>query len=366
MSIEPDVNVVGGTLLPCSAEPLTGFYRNGCCSTGPEDAGSHTVCIVATERVPRVQPQRRATTSSTPAARVGLRGRRSPATAGASAPHAGSRPRRRGTLPTSSSARPMPARSTSSRSSCSPRAPSRPDPVGRPEPERRNVARTTTRAGGKTTAGRTFRTLHRISSGTYCSTVHPVKYVRAPHRARGESRAIPPLRIVCGTPLEPRADGQRRRRMKVAAGSVSPCAAFPDQQEAAHPACPASGCRRAERAGSHTSRSQGRSDRLRLESLRDAPAGARAADRDRRLGEPVDDRSRALLRGREGGAHEPRRVHRRRLPHELRGRGAARRRPRPGAAGARSPPGRRVAAPDRARRRRLLRSLVAIGLWLAA
>jgi len=49
MSIEPDVNVVGGKLLSCSTEPLTGFYRNGCCSTGPDDFGSHTVCIVATE-----------------------------------------------------------------------------------------------------------------------------------------------------------------------------------------------------------------------------------------------------------------------------------------------------------------------------
>jgi uncharacterized protein len=49
MSIEPDVNVVGGQLLPCSADPLTGFYRNGCCSTGPEDVGSHTVCVILTE-----------------------------------------------------------------------------------------------------------------------------------------------------------------------------------------------------------------------------------------------------------------------------------------------------------------------------
>ena len=49
MSIEPDVNVVGGKLLPCSTEPLTGFYRNGCCSTGADDLGSHTVCIVASE-----------------------------------------------------------------------------------------------------------------------------------------------------------------------------------------------------------------------------------------------------------------------------------------------------------------------------
>jgi uncharacterized protein (DUF2237 family) len=45
---EPDVNVVGGELMPCSAEPLTGFYRNGCCSTGSEDLGSHTVCVVLT------------------------------------------------------------------------------------------------------------------------------------------------------------------------------------------------------------------------------------------------------------------------------------------------------------------------------
>jgi uncharacterized protein (DUF2237 family) len=49
VSPQPDVNVVGGKLLPCSVEPLTGFYRNGCCSTGPEDIGSHTVCVILTE-----------------------------------------------------------------------------------------------------------------------------------------------------------------------------------------------------------------------------------------------------------------------------------------------------------------------------
>jgi uncharacterized protein len=49
MSRDPDVNVVGGELLPCSGEPLTGFYRDGCCSTGPEDEGSHTVCAVMTQ-----------------------------------------------------------------------------------------------------------------------------------------------------------------------------------------------------------------------------------------------------------------------------------------------------------------------------
>ena len=49
MSREPDLNVVGGELLPCSLEPMTGFYRDGCCGTGPEDVGSHTVCAVMTE-----------------------------------------------------------------------------------------------------------------------------------------------------------------------------------------------------------------------------------------------------------------------------------------------------------------------------
>ena len=41
-------NVLGGALEPCGTEPLTGFYRDGCCSTGPEDLGSHTVCAVMT------------------------------------------------------------------------------------------------------------------------------------------------------------------------------------------------------------------------------------------------------------------------------------------------------------------------------
>jgi uncharacterized protein (DUF2237 family) len=42
-------NVLGGELEPCSLDPLTGFYRNGCCETGPEDVGQHTVCAVMTE-----------------------------------------------------------------------------------------------------------------------------------------------------------------------------------------------------------------------------------------------------------------------------------------------------------------------------
>ena len=44
----PSINVLGGALQPCSAEPLTGFYRDGCCNTGREDTGLHTVCVVMT------------------------------------------------------------------------------------------------------------------------------------------------------------------------------------------------------------------------------------------------------------------------------------------------------------------------------
>ncbi len=44
----PARNVLGGRLASCSHDPLTGFTRNGCCETGPEDVGSHTVCAVVT------------------------------------------------------------------------------------------------------------------------------------------------------------------------------------------------------------------------------------------------------------------------------------------------------------------------------
>ena len=46
----PGRNVLGGRLLSCSTDPLTGFFRDGCCNTGPQDAGSHTVCAVMTAR----------------------------------------------------------------------------------------------------------------------------------------------------------------------------------------------------------------------------------------------------------------------------------------------------------------------------
>lgn len=42
-------NVLGGPLEPCGFDPLTGFYRDGFCTTGPQDRGSHTICAVVTE-----------------------------------------------------------------------------------------------------------------------------------------------------------------------------------------------------------------------------------------------------------------------------------------------------------------------------
>ena len=42
-------NIFGEPLIPCSTDPLTGFYRDGCCETGNEDLGTHTVCAVVDE-----------------------------------------------------------------------------------------------------------------------------------------------------------------------------------------------------------------------------------------------------------------------------------------------------------------------------
>ena len=48
MSEETQKNVFGEPVNACSEAPLTGFYRNGCCDTGPDDHGSHTICAVMT------------------------------------------------------------------------------------------------------------------------------------------------------------------------------------------------------------------------------------------------------------------------------------------------------------------------------
>lgn len=51
-------NVFGSDLQPCSTEPRTGFYRDGCCNTGPSDAGLHLVCAVMTEEFLTFSSQR--------------------------------------------------------------------------------------------------------------------------------------------------------------------------------------------------------------------------------------------------------------------------------------------------------------------
>ena len=48
MKIDPSVNVLGEPLIACSADPLTGYFRNGACDTCDQDRGSHTVCAVMT------------------------------------------------------------------------------------------------------------------------------------------------------------------------------------------------------------------------------------------------------------------------------------------------------------------------------
>ena len=49
MAETSNLNVFGEPLVPCSTEPVTGFYRDGCCATGPEDQGRHVVCARMTE-----------------------------------------------------------------------------------------------------------------------------------------------------------------------------------------------------------------------------------------------------------------------------------------------------------------------------
>jgi hypothetical protein len=46
--VSDELNVLGEPLQLCSADPVTGFYRDGCCTSGPEDVGSHTICAIVT------------------------------------------------------------------------------------------------------------------------------------------------------------------------------------------------------------------------------------------------------------------------------------------------------------------------------
>ena len=71
----PSRNVLGGALADCSLDPVTGFFRDGCCNTSEEDGGSHTVCCVMTEGFLAFS-RRRGNDLSTPRPEFGFRGLR--------------------------------------------------------------------------------------------------------------------------------------------------------------------------------------------------------------------------------------------------------------------------------------------------
>ena len=67
------LNVLGEPLAPCSLDPLTGFFRDGCCNTGYEDTGIHTVCVRVTAKFLAFSRQR-GNDLSTPAPQFGFAG----------------------------------------------------------------------------------------------------------------------------------------------------------------------------------------------------------------------------------------------------------------------------------------------------
>jgi uncharacterized protein (DUF2237 family) len=48
VEIDDSINVLGEPLKPCAFDPVTGFFRDGCCNTGPADHGRHIVCVRVT------------------------------------------------------------------------------------------------------------------------------------------------------------------------------------------------------------------------------------------------------------------------------------------------------------------------------
>jgi hypothetical protein len=58
IEIDPSINVLGEVLEPCGHDPVTGFFRNGCCDTNATDRGSHTVCAVMTDEFLRFSKSR--------------------------------------------------------------------------------------------------------------------------------------------------------------------------------------------------------------------------------------------------------------------------------------------------------------------
>lgn len=70
---EQALNVLGQPLAPCSLDPLTGFFRDGCCNTGYDDTGIHTVCVRVTAKFLEFSKSR-GNDLSTPAPQFGFRG----------------------------------------------------------------------------------------------------------------------------------------------------------------------------------------------------------------------------------------------------------------------------------------------------
>ena len=66
-------NILGGELQPCSMDPVTGFFRDGCCNTGSGDVGVHTVCVIATAEFLEFS-QSRGNDLSTPQPQLGFPG----------------------------------------------------------------------------------------------------------------------------------------------------------------------------------------------------------------------------------------------------------------------------------------------------
>lgn len=73
--IAESLNVLGETLEVCGTDPETGFYRDGCCNTGPDDAGVHAVCAVVTDEFLAFS-RRRGNDLSTPRPAFGFPGLR--------------------------------------------------------------------------------------------------------------------------------------------------------------------------------------------------------------------------------------------------------------------------------------------------
>jgi uncharacterized protein (DUF2237 family) len=71
--MSPQNNVFGRPLTPCSTNPRTGFFRDGCCNTGPEDRGEHVVCVQVTAEFLEFS-RSRGNDLSTPAPQYGFPG----------------------------------------------------------------------------------------------------------------------------------------------------------------------------------------------------------------------------------------------------------------------------------------------------